>query len=239
MEYLQSTEATMLKALIPAAISVAGGVYWLLRRRKRKVVFDSSEWEAAESFDDLVNLNIRFIKGELTSTPRSCGPLYDDVNAVSKDLLDLCCDALVLTIDSQSRCYESEYDIRQRGYVEGMWKGDFDDFVKKLRATSLEFVAIQGDKMFKLMRLHDGRWPVTKSSKKCHTGLWDCDLTSSDLKIELEKYDTDAYSFSEDPSLVWFDVVEPTWPEDGYVGNGGDIYKVLRAALADFYELQQ
>jgi hypothetical protein len=38
---------------------------------------------------------------------------------------------------------------------------------------------------------------------------------------------------SKDTRLVWFDVTEPNWPEKGYVGNGGDVFNILRAALAD------
>ncbi|KAL4862013.1 hypothetical protein BDV12DRAFT_179389 [Aspergillus spectabilis] len=50
---------------------------------------DERLWLQATTFTDLVELNMKFLRNEISSTPYHCGPLEEETRGLIKSLLKL------------------------------------------------------------------------------------------------------------------------------------------------------
>ena len=197
-----------------------------------------NKWKHAKSFQDLRNLNEEYLEGKLRKTPLQLAPLLKESNYIHKELMDLCRDACVLTIESQPRGIFNDphggASLRQRAYVEGVWRGSVEDFISRVRPTGLLYMVQRLDNRY----VHkmsvddvDGRWGFTKyCDGRVRTGLY-VKYINRDCITELKFYNNRHYSVTSDHSLVFFVVAEPTWPTDEDPGEHGSMFRILREAL--------
>lgn len=143
--------------------------------------FGGPEWRAAKSFSDLVSLNIRYLRGELPSTPCHCGPLDSETDDIVADLLKLCTRHNVLTTCSQpaSECppldfYPGKVPL-QRGDLDGVVAGcDIDNLEKHLVAHT-DLVYDLGAVLRKDESGANGYKITTRSNADSHRSRWRSD----------------------------------------------------------------
>lgn len=215
-----------------------------LRNRNTMVRPDSDttdmpmEWEDAECFEDLLALNAAYLRGDLPETPVNFGPLSAESALIIDELVALNA-AGIFTTSSQPATQSTTR--RQRGYVDGWWRGSLAAFVEKIRTVKLNYCAVGlgGRRMasdFSVDR--DGRWHFSQTRNPSHADGCDCEHAwdtctghwpgrISDVLVYVDYFDTDEYWASEDRSLVVFTV------SDGdFGGEPGACCKALLQALA-------
>jgi hypothetical protein len=174
----------------------------------------ATTFEDAMCFEDLVNCNLMFLRGELDETPLHLSPLMEESKLIVSDLINLCKDHDVLTTTSQPAITDKDGKMRQRGYITGCFQSNNPKgFVKRLALhTDLEYYVVKGNKKYmNISTDSDNRWHFTQKKEgskwKTCTGLW-MDSLVKDFDAEYDFYDTDYYNLLDD-NVVLFCVCDP------------------------------
>ena len=75
------------------------------------------DWAACESFTDLRDVNIRFLKGEIYDTPYHLGPICKETTTILQNIIRLNERGFITTGSQPS--YEEDGQILQRSYIQG------------------------------------------------------------------------------------------------------------------------
>ena len=114
-----------------------------------------SPWSSVKKYEDLLDLNLKFIHGKINQTPYHCGPLVDPSPGLIKNLDQLHRYGLFTVNGQESVCeygkqftYDGEYE--QRGYLEFFTDPDvmvdinghplIDRFIEKIKESELVYV---------------------------------------------------------------------------------------------------
>lgn len=187
------------------------------------------EFDDAKSFDDLIACNVRYLNGKLPMTPYHLGELASETLLIKEVLLELCTKTPMVTVGSQpADCWCVGEDdesleegvppndhegvwngrVYQRGFIDGMWRGDITSLVLRLAKTPLNFLAVSHK-----------YWNILYSSKGINddyinltpingTGFYKKNFIEN-AKFMASSYDTSDYSVSGDKEIVSFFVMDP------------------------------
>ena len=187
-------------------------------------------FDGVQSFDDVRQANLNYLRGRVSYTPVDFGPLSSETHVLKKWLIRLCENFPVVTLCSQPPMNDGK---QQRAFVELLVCQPSPVRFVELLASRLDrrkleynIVCSGGECFMSQMFLDDDLVVATHTGKKRTDGGCDCTLFAQySLPEGLGDFDTDAYALSEDKNVIWIQLIDPVW-------NGPDPNGVLKAVYS-------
>ena len=184
-------------------------------------VFGHEVFDRAESFEDLVEANLKFLDGEIPRTPNHAAPLNKESQLIIEPMRAMCTELRVMTVDAQPAYVKLMR--RQRGYVIAYIRISIDvqTIGEALSQCNLVcYVARVGEPSSKACVIVDEsleNYHEVSQTRTPGTIIW----TGSSFFVpgrnsptqsgELEDFDTAKYSPSQDKSVVLIETADADW----------------------------